>query len=306
MRALIVGSGASYAESLAIGAPANLQMPLMKNFAQLLWDDFHPGQSLIDFLNSKGRTCSPDEALKEFKLCEYQANTEINIEQYFEFLWNYRSTYRTEYGIDWWNILYHGLLQPILLRMGTVFHQNGVGWRKFPESDHVATRLRPNDIVLNLNYDTVFDIALWRMHAGVCYTPNRTNNKCIIVAKPHGSLNLLVSDKGFSFGDPENTGALPPKGAGFHFGFLPPRLHKHYRQHEIAERILRGISTLRPTTLTFWGIGMTASDLDLMDLYQRWLASAVTVEAINPSKVDVDRISRYLNAPVTQFASVTD
>lgn len=303
MLVLVVGAGASCAESRALNAPANLQMPLMKNFGRCLWDDFHPGNSLVDFLKAKGRKCDLDNALDEFFRCEEIPDLQINIETYFEFFWNWRALYQSQYGPDWWNVLYHGVFRPLLDRMLMVFHDDGKGWKQFPESDRVAGALQSGDLVLNLNYDTIFDIAVWRLFPKVRYLPNSFDNGSIIVAKPHGSLNLLSDQKGFSFGNPENTGELPPKDAGFHFGLLPPRLNKQYAQHDIAQRIIQSIPPLQPTTITFWGIGFTASDVELTQLFERWASVASTIEAINPSSHDVDRIAAFLGREVVRFDS---
>ena len=269
-----------------------------------MWSEFHPGQSLADFLNAKGQPCDLRNAVDVFLNCERSSNVNINIETYFEFFWNSRHLYKTPNGLAWWNVLYHGLLQPLILRMGAVFHENGKGWREFPESDRVARTLRPGDIVLNLNYDTIFDIAIFRVASNLCYLPNQFTQDCIAIAKPHGSLNLLASQKGFSFGSPENTGALPPKDAGFHYGFLPPRLNKSYSQHEIAARILESIPDSDPAILTLWGVGLTASDVDLVALLCRWAHASKVVEIINPSSADATRIANYLGMPVAHFESI--
>jgi hypothetical protein len=281
-------------------------MPLIKNFARLLWTDFHPGQSLADFLNANGQHCTLYNAVEEFQRCEEDANAKINIETYFEFFWNSRDLYQTKYGPAWWNVLYHGILNPLVFRMLMVFHENGGGWKAFPNSDRMARTLRPGDLVLNLNYDTIFDIATSRIFPELCYLPNKITQDCIAIAKPHGSLNLLVTQHGFSFGSPENTGAVPPKDAGFHYGFLPPRLNKSYAHHEIAERILQAIPDSDPTILTLWGVSLTVSDVDLVALFGRWARAAKKVEAINPSRVDVANIASRLGVPVIQFASVDD
>ncbi len=307
MRVLVVGAGASYAESKALNAPANLEMPLIKNFGRSLWDEFHPGKSLVDFLNSKGRSCDLYSARDEFFRCEEILNLGINIETYFEFFWNWRGLYLSPYGEEWWNVLYHGVLQPIKRRMLMVFNENGGSWKPFPESDRVVDVLQPTDLVLNLNYDTIFDISIWRKkYPKICYLPNDINKDDIIIAKPHGSLNLLVDldQQGFAFGNPQNTGATPPKNAGFHYGFLPPRLNKHFAQHEIAETIIQAIPELHPTTLTFWGVGLTTSDIDLVNLFTRWVPRVKAVEAINPSAVDVARVAKLLGTEISRFESV--
>jgi hypothetical protein len=304
MRVLVVGAGASYAESKALNAPANLQMPLIKNFGRSLWGEFHPGNSLVHFLRAKGRVCDQYNALEEFFRCEEIPNLEINVEPYFEFFWHWRSLYQSPYGPEWWNVLYHGILQPLIFRMLMVFNESGSGWKPFPESDRIAMSLESGDLVVNLNYDTIFDIAIWRTHPKICYLPNIVRNGDIVIAKPHGSLNLLVDQEGFSFGSPENTGALPSKGAGFHYGFLPPRINKRYAQHEIAERIVKSIPQVQPTSLAFWGVGLTASDVELTELFTGWASTAKKVEAINPSEADVDRMATYLGLPIVRFDSV--
>jgi len=80
------------------------------------------------------------------------------------------------------------------------FHENGVGFRDLQTTKRVAQTLGPEDLVLNLNYDTVFEIALTQLGRPFKYAPNAVQPNEVLVCKPHGSLNMVLNDQVFTFG----------------------------------------------------------------------------------------------------------
>jgi hypothetical protein len=67
-------------------------------------------------------------------------------------------------------------------------------------------------------------------------------------------------------------------------GIIPPREGKEYRQHPIGSQILNFVRDATPDVLTFWGVGFTYSDMDLVAVYKKWARFASTIEMIHPEK----------------------
>ena len=128
----------------------------------------------------------------------------------------------------------------------------------------------------------------------------------MLVAKPHGSINLLANNQSFWFAQPDSIGALPSSEDDFRnfVAIVPPRFNKSYEQHPIARIILQSIVQTQPRQLTFWGVGLTDSDVDLVELYDRWGESAEAVEVINPDATVANRVSRILDRKVNAYASI--
>jgi hypothetical protein len=157
---------------------------------------------------------------------------------------------------------------------------------------------------MNLNYDTVFEIGLRQIGHPFSYAPNRPSDRDLIVCKPHGSLNLVSDGHGGAFGEPDLVYFLPPAGLQRFAGLVPPRLDKRYDQHPIAKAILAGAVDRRPTTLTFWGIGLTESDGDLLSLYRGWASAAHSVEVINPDPEVAANARTLFSCPVRAYANL--
>jgi hypothetical protein len=153
---------------------------------------------------------------------------------------------------------------------------------------------------MNLNYDTLFEIAAVQSGRQVTYVPNRSDGSGIVVAKPHGSLNLLADDTTFWFAQPECNGALPSSADNFrnHRAIVPPRFNKTYAQHPIAKMILDQIVKVRPDMITLWGVGLADSDTDLLDVYRDWGVSSAAIEAINPNADVTEKATRIFNRRV--------
>ena len=131
----------------------------------------------------------------------------------------------------------------------------------------VARCLVPGDRVINLNYETLFDLALQQAGRFAVYAPEAPARGSIVVYKPHGSFNLYAdrSTGNAFFADPsqmrgsvalkDSTGTVWSPAAAI----VPPRLGKAYAQHPTAGRVLRGLASFAPQIVTFWGIGLTSS-----------------------------------------------
>jgi hypothetical protein len=172
----------------------------------------------------------------------------------------------------------------------------------------VASKLTAEDVVLNLNYDIAFDLALKQLGKPVCYAPE-VRLGATLVLKPHGSFNIYVnlSNGNFFFEDPDriygSVGVTDPAGGGVfpQHGIVPPRLNKSYDQHPCAQMILETNRPFRPKVVTFWGVGLTDSDIDLLDLYREAVAQADLVEFINPKVAARDNAARLLASDVHHF-----
>ena len=90
----------------------------------------------------------------------------------------------------------------------------------------IAAKYGSGDLILNLNYDTVFELSLQQIAQPFVYAPNQPKENELLVCKPHGSINLVVNDRGFTFGQPDWWGTPEPPGYRTFAGFVPPRLTK--------------------------------------------------------------------------------
>jgi hypothetical protein len=126
------------------------------------------------------------------------------------------------------------------------------------------------------------------------------------VCKPHGSLNMVVNDTCFTFGQPEWLGIPQPSGYRSYSGLIPPRLNKQYAQHPIAHMILSPAKDRRPQTILMWGVGFTESDVDLVSLYTRWAKHADVIEVINPDPKVAAKARILFACEVRNFADVAE
>ncbi len=122
--------------------------------------------------------------------------------------------------------------------MSQCFFENGRGWKNLTLTKCVAARLDAGDLVLNLNYDTVFELALEQLNKPFVYSPNVPSPTDLTVCKPHGSLNMVMNGKVFTFGQPEWLGMPEPPDFRSYSGFIAPRLNKLYEQHPASLMIL--------------------------------------------------------------------
>ncbi|MET4315896.1 hypothetical protein [Bradyrhizobium sp. RT4b] len=330
MKHLIVGAGATFAEALALGNPVEKCPPLISDFARKMWDNYTPHPYLEEYLRRIGYPdFDPrDPRILFFKL-EEQGVT--NVEKFIEFVWNNRDatfpvsktppagyisglrigmqspshdSERERSATFWDDLQYHGIGNALTFYLIQCFHENEVGLRNFELTKSVATKYGSGDLVLNLNYDTVFEIALNQLARPFVYAPNQPKQDELIVCKPHGSINLVTDDTGFAFGQPDWWGIPEPQGYRSFSGFVPPRLNKRYDQHPIAKMILDSARNRHPRHIAMWGVGLTDSDADLIDLYSAWVRRAESVDIINPSFEVAEKARKIFGRPVHHFADV--
>lgn len=313
MRLMVVGAGASYAEALQAGLPEELRPPLMKDFATRLWRNYNPHFLLSEFLRQQGHDPGED-ARAQFIALEQARAPEINVERFFEYAYNQRDLIVPGHeGFDpaseYENLLYHGILNPLVFLLVDGLFKHGIEKAPLSLSRIVAGNLRSGDTVLNLNYDTIFEIGAEQAGHELAFLPNRPTESSLIVSKPHGSMNLLVNKEqhSFYFARPLFAGSVQPAdGAKNYIGIVPPRVNKQYAQHPVARMIIEATRGVRPAHAIFWGVGMTDSDQDLLDLYRQWCHAADQVDFINPSLADVENAKKLLGVDIRQYRDVKD
>jgi hypothetical protein len=96
---------------------------------------------------------------------------------------------------------------------------------RFPLAESVATQLMPGDLVLNLNYDLIFDVALKNIGRNTVYSPHARPEEGIWAFKPHGSFHLVVNEKKnafyFYFGQVKFIGDIQPSDGTTFSSFVP-------------------------------------------------------------------------------------
>jgi hypothetical protein len=333
MKHLVIGAGATFAEALELGVPAEQCPPLIRDFARKTWWNYSPYPLLPAFLRGLGYEDIGNDSRELFYRLEHDGVA--SIESFLEFAWmnrhdvnflnqsdlppGYISGLRLvdsaagdveplgDAGDEFWsNLLWHGIGSPLQLMMYMCFFENGVGWKDFKLSKQVADKFLATDLVLNLNYDTVFELALDQMGKSFCYCPVKDSDEKLLVCKPHGSLNLVTNEDGFEFGSPEWLGMPQPPGYLSYSGIIPPRLNKDYSQHPVAATILGWIKDRKPEKVVMWGVGLTESDKDLMGLYAGWLTNSKVLEIINPSVDVANKAASIFNISVRHYLSVDE
>lgn len=304
VRHLIVGAGASFAECQAAKLPEQLCLPLMSNFARKMWDDYNPAPLLLAYLASENIDIPKNGDAREiFFDLERNRSSQINVERFFEFSWENKGLFPGE----WENLIYHGILSPIIFILSQGLWKNGIENCNLQLSPIVATRLNPKDIVVNLNYDTLFEIGLNQTGKHLTFSPNKPSQDSILIAKPHGSINMVINKSlsAFAFGDLSWPGSpQPADGSANYIGFVPPRLNKNFKDHPISTEILRPIRENIPSTVTFWGIGFTNSDVDLNSMFEQWCQVAKKIEIINPDRSIFLEFTKRYGLKMRQFDNV--
>lgn len=320
-RVLVVGAGASIEECTRSGAHPNDPMwsfPTIKNFCEKL---FTPdSQALLEVtasyldeysvaFNRRLLSLEPGDSYTGVDIeagptgvflrlerddCEHH-----NIETLCEHAWR-----RFGSNADFWAQFIH---DGIYLYLFAVFStQFGLGrGRPMRAGVKVAVRLGRGDKVVNLNYDVAFDLALMQARKAVSYAPEGIRGS-ITIYKPHGSFNLYLnrSNSKIRFIQPDripgSVGFSDPDGGTFFSqnAIVPPRLNKSYEQHPAARYILNHDRPFSPDVLTFWGVGLTTSDVDLLSLYREAAKTASIIEFINPSNEACDQARSQLQREV--------
>ena len=332
MKHLVVGAGATFSEALAQGNPPERCPPLLRDFARKTWPHvYNPHPVLEAYLRELGYTDLGSDPRELFYRLERDGQT--NIERFLEFAWIHRDKdWKFEEGAvapdyisglrliahtetpeepvpqlapRWWaDFLYNGIGKPLTLMMSECFFENGRGWKDLNLTKCVASRLDAGDFVLNLNYDTVFELALEQLNKPFAYSPNAPTANELTVCKPHGSLNMVMNAEGFAFGQPEWLGMPEPPKFRSYSGFIPPRLNKSYAQHPASQVILAPAVDRRPDEIIMWGVGLTESDVELLDLYRHWSQHVKRTSIINPSERVARKATDLLGARVAWFESV--
>jgi hypothetical protein len=196
-----------------------------------------------------------------------------------------------------------------MLSQGLWKHEGSIVEAPLRLSPKVANKLNGGDLVLDLNYDTLFEIGAVQAGKSTVFLPNSPSPADIRIAKPHGSFNLVVNleRKSFTFGGLDWPGnPQPADGSSNYLGFVPPRLNKNYSEHPVAHTIVERIRGLKPRVLTFWGIGFTTSDADLAKLYRDWSLTASMIEVINPDSAIATKLESAFNKRVLHYPDIND
>ena len=333
MKHLIVGAGATLAEAIALGNPPDVCPPLIRDFARKMWSNYTPHPVLEAYLRELGHIdLGHDPRELFFKL---EKSGDVNIERFMEFAWASRdnrwqvdtanlppgyisglrigaagsaSVSVQPDGSDsfWENLLYHGIGSPLSFLTIQCFFENGKGWRNLELSRSVGEELAPGDLILNLNYDTVLELALMQLGRQFVYSPNTPSESQLLVCKPHGSLNMVVNSTSFAFGQPEWLGMPQPPGFRSYSGLIPPRINKSYEQHPIARMILSPALSRSPDLVIMWGVGLANSDIDLLQLYSSWANHSDQLHIVNPSADVAERATELFSCTVRHFRSVEE
>ncbi|MBI5931314.1 MAG: hypothetical protein HY862_18550 [Chloroflexi bacterium] len=326
-RLLIVGAGASLEECKQSGNYPNdpeRYLPSIKNFCGKLFQRdseilLQVTSSYLDKLGMKydsklinlkpGDSFSSDDMEKSpigiFLKLESQSPEEHNIERLCEYVW---VTFGASIQL-WEAFIYAG----IYLHLFTLFTRQfglGIGVPMLA-GRRVANQLTSSDVVLNLNYDIAFDLALKQSGKNICYAPDLREN-AISILKPHGSFNFYVNlvNGNCYFEEPDRihgSVSIPDPSGGFfspHGGIVPPRLNKSYIHHPGAEIILDTCRPFLPKIVTFWGVGLTDSDVDLLSIYREAATSAEIIEFINPAMEAHQKAEKLLNREIAFFATL--
>ncbi|MEQ1742537.1 MAG: hypothetical protein ABL869_08580 [Candidatus Nitrotoga sp.] len=330
---LVVGAGASIQEYQQNGSGKPPGFPSVANFCGKLFQESHVLQfATAKYLNSlavpfddyilkeygrkkpgskklKGgwRENSP---LKVFKNKEAEDPETFNIEKLTEYIWQTTSKDDQQF---WNSFIEWGIYQSLSIIQISNFLGEGTNYKQLRSGQLASSFLAPRDRILNLNYDTCFDIGLKQAVGAISYAPMELPDT-VIVHKPHGSLNLYINaERGvFSFCEPDQIpGTLTypdPEGGSWHpnMGIVPPRLSKSYSEHPIATAILSSLKGFSPKRLTFWGVGLTESDYDLSAIYRECVSSCEIVDFINPDAQACDRARSILDRDIRHHETLDD
>lgn len=307
MHVLVIGAGASIEEAKRANAPEEFWPPTIANFAKKMWDGpifQFSNYWLSDYLTERGIDPGNDPTSVFTELAK-DPESLINLERLFEYCWVNRGK---KFEGDWENLIHHGILNPLSFLLNKAFYEDGVGVKQLEVGKLVSGRLQDGDLALNLNYDPIFEIAAIQQGHQLTYVPHRVSSKSILVAKPHGSFNLLADEKSFRFAHPDCIGAVPSSADNFrsHRAIVPPRFNKTYAQHPIARIIIDGIVSFRPGKVTFWGVGLTDSDADLLYVYRKWIASTSVIEVINPDAAVTERAMGMFKRDVRHYSTLEE
>lgn len=331
MRLLVVGAGASIEEQRRSGERAAQPFPTVQTFCSY-WDKasiiplpticiaryldancIPYNRAVLDLYEGRVDSLSAEHArndpLQVIERVSRETPEQHNAERVYEFVWN-------EIANDsrcWATFVEHTVFIPVYLLQIQNFFENGKGWKELSASKMVCSWLTDKDRVINLNYDTVFDIALKQVGLRFSYSPFEQQGG-IRLYKPHGSLNFYFNDlhnelRAIEPDELPGTIHYPDdRGGTWHprATILPPRLNKKYHQHPVTRLILGDVKALVPEILTFWGIGLTDSDIELSRIYRFAATSAKRIEFINPDTRAFEKAHALLRKPITHFRTLEE
>lgn len=326
-RLLVIGSGATVEECKQSGNRPNdpdWLFPVTRNFCSKL---FNPTSEVLlrttaSYLEDRGIAFDPKRRnlrvgnsftgddmrrspIGTFLELEARIPEQHNIERLCEHAWH-------AFGNEpefWTAFVHDGIYLKLFARFTEQF---GLGpGKSMVAGRKVAQILISGDVVLNLNYDIAFDLALKQIGKIFCYAPE-VKPDTISVLKPHGSFNFYVNPKNgnCSFEEPDqipgSVGIPDPEGGIFfpQHGIIPPRLNKSYEQHPASQMILSTGRPFFPKVVTFWGVGLTDSDIDLLAVYQESTKKADSVEFINPCVEAYRTAVSLLSIKIVHFQSL--
>jgi hypothetical protein len=311
MKIIVIGAGASLEQSIRLGVDKALRSPLIGNFGATLWtSNLALPQSLHEYMARYLRECGQEpglNAVTTFVRLEVLANAKINVERFFEFAWAHRNE---SYSGAWGDLIYGAVVNVLVdLFARNGFFENGVGWKPLNAYQALAKKLDPGDLVVNLNYEPLFEMGAMQAGCKLAYVPNVAQPGEFLVAKPHGSINLIVEKDKFWFSEPDIIGSqmAPGEHMDQFRGIVPPRYGKSFDQHPVAVRIFEAIRDYRPESVTFWGVGFTSSDADLTKAYEGWCSSASKISLVHPSPTtEVADAERMLKRGIQHFSQPED
>lgn len=329
-RLLVVGAGATVEECRQSGNEPGRPFPTMRDFANQLFNESAPLQrviatyldtngigfddTIIRAYESGGGTVSSvqmeESPMRVFQRLEAADHSVHNVERLLEHVWLVHGNDGELWEVLAWDGVFMYLVNAFITQFGL---GPASEIRPLHAGQTVARRLGPGDRVISLNYDTAFDLALQQARRYFTYAPEYRRG-AITVHKPHGSFNLYANQATGDafFADPSRQrGSVALRDAQGQVwspaaAIVPPRLSKSYAQHPHAARILSGLAAFRPNVVTFWGVGLTPSDSDLLDVYRTASAVATRIEFINPDSVAAGQAQRVLGRTLSHYERLAD
>src|ERR1035437_3418871 len=267
----------------------------------------NPTDKTLQWETTLGKSIIRWDAVTTFVRLEVLDNAKINVERFFEFAWAHRNE---SYSGAWGDLIYGAVVNVLVdLFARNGFFENGVGWKPLNAYQALAKKLDPGDLVVNLNYETLFEMGAMQAGCKLAYVPNVAQPGEFLVAKPHGSINLIVEKDKFWFSEPDIIGSQMARGEYMDLfrGIVPPRYGKSFDQHPVAVRIFEAIRDYRPESVTFWGVGFTSSDADLTKAYEGWCSSASKISLVHLSPTtEVADAERMLKRGIQHFSQPED
>ena len=182
-RLLVVGAGATIEEAIRCNAPPELRPPTIDNFAEKMGVGRFYNYWMEDYLRENGIEPAADPmalfvALTKNSVGRSSSTPPINVERLFEYCWLHKDE---EFVDDWGNLIRHGILNPLSFILSQIFYVNGEGIKQLEAGQLVAGKLAPGDVVLNLNYDTIFEMAVTQAGRKLTFTPNKMTGDSILI-----------------------------------------------------------------------------------------------------------------------------